>query len=64
MKLFEEFAQKSYSESSEQSFQIEIDKVINIYGGFFDTRYVKTCIFIKNLGLYHSLPSYYGGSKA
>ena len=64
MKFFEEFAQKLYCETSGQSLWVGIDKVITIDGGFFDTRHVKPCISIKSLGLYHSLPSYYGGSKA
>ena len=63
MNFFEEFAQKSYSETSKQSYWIDIDKVITINGGFFDRRYVKTCTSNNNLVLYYSLPSYYGISK-
>ena len=38
MKFFEEFAQKSYTVTSEQCILIDNDKVININGGFFDKR--------------------------
>ena len=37
-KFFEDFAQKLCSETSEQTFQIDLDKVMNSSGEFFDSK--------------------------